>query len=799
MRKWQFAGAAAGVVVACVLVLRPRSDEHASESATPAAAPNTPVVAPRTRAATAETPPEAETADEAAIETSSRPERDTILVCKDESDSDHPAPIADAEVTLEREDGSVVRVRTGTDGIARLGEDANKGRSLRVSAAGRVQHGWFHDDRQRWLPSRVALETGIEVSGRVVDTLDGRPVAGADVVATQENNSGDGGNGPRPPPAFEDRTTTDADGRFRFPGVPRPDTFSSVLRRAVSVRAIQSGYVPASRTPALLPSDETSEPLIIGLDPDAAIEGVVRDPEGAPVAGAAVSAKTSRSSRYFDEPANAVSDEHGRFQIRGLGRGARVSVDADARGFAASEGRDVIAPTETPLVLTLRRLRSFRLRVLGPDGSDLRECEVAVFAPSREVNVASPSGDSPLPIGPVEPGRVGFLASAPGMASAFRWFDDSPADGGSLSMSLDRVATLDGVLADDAGEPVAQARVAVGPSTWSGNQASNYLVREAWTDARGAFRVEGLGSGELVLDVQSGEHTRVVRPVRASESPLRVVLTRKGALDAAVVAPAGSDVKEYCGVYMPEDGPRFELPPWEGGDGCYHLSGSIRSGTLHVEGLPPGRYAITVCTSGFVNARVEAEVLPGRTTRAPEVRLDTGMVIEGQVLDVRGRPLPGVRVHSLGREWESGIGDTDQKGHFRMSELLPGRHLLAVASPGMAAYLEVEVRTGAAPVTLRMQPTRRVRVRVCDDTGASISAGILQVLNASSFDFGRQPDASGRTEWDLLPGRYETRFFDAEGTAVSSPSIVVEAPAPGDDAGVAIDLRLPRPAPALPR
>lgn len=786
MRKWPFVLAVACVVLAGILVRAPTDEGAPHDAPDIVAAPSRPVTPPRQRRDATGTPA-AETEESAAL-LDARAERGTILVGKEESEQTEP--IAGAVVTFERQDGSIVSVTTGTDGVARLGEDAEQGRSVRVSAAGRVRHGWFHDDRRWWLPERVTLELGIEVTGRVIDALDGRPVAGAELVATQESNFGGGGNGPAPPPDFEDRTTSDADGRFRFPGVPRPSSRSSWHRGAVAVRASRDGFVASTQLPALLASDDTSEPLIIGLDPDAAIEGMVRDPEGAPVAGASVRARSSQRSRYFDEPAHAVSDEQGRFQVRGLGHGARVNVEADARGFAASEGREVVAPSETPLVLALRRLRSFRLRVVGAEGDDLRECDVAVFVPGHEINVASPTGDSPVAIGPMEPGRVGFMVSSPGMASAFRWFDDCPPEGGILSMSLDRAASLEGVVVDDSDQPVAKVRVAVGPSNWSGNQASQYLVRESWTDERGAFRVGGLGAGDLVLDVQSGEHTRVVRPVRASGSPLRVVLTRKGAIDAAVIAPAGSDVKEYCGVYMPEDGPRFDLPPWEGGDGRYHLSGAIRDATLHVEGLPPGRYAITVCTSGFVNARVEADVLPGRTTRAPEVRLDAGLAIEGNVLDVRGRPLPGVRVSSLGREWDSGVGDTDEAGHFRMAELLPGRHLLAVASPGMAARLEVDVQSGTVPVTLRMQPTRRVRIRVCDDAGSPVSDGYLQILRSVSFDFGRQLDASGRTEWDLLPGKYETRFV-AERELIPSPSIVVEPAPAGDDPGVAIVLRLP--------
>ena len=114
--------------------------------------------------------------------------------------------------------------------------------------------------------------------------------------------------------------------------------------------------------------------------------------------------------------------------------------------------------------------------------------------------------------------------------------------------------------------------------------------------------------------------------------------------------------------------------------------------------------------------------------------------------------------------------------------------------PGMAAQLEVDVQTGTAPVTLRMQPTRRVRIRVRDHAGLPVPEGYLQGLKTVSVDFGRELAASGRPEWDLLPGRYDTRFFGAERTAVASPPIVVEAAPPGDDAGVEVVLRLP-PAP----
>ena len=135
-----------------------------------------------------------------------------------------------------------------------------------------------------------------------------------------------------------------------------------------------------------------------------------------------------------------------------------------------------------------------------------------------------------------------------------------------------------------------------------------------------------------------------------------------------------------------------------------------------------------------------------------------------------------------------------------MGELLPGRHVLAVASPGMAARLEIDVQAGVAPITLRMQPTRRVRIRVCNDDGSPVSDGLLQVMETVSFDFGRQVDACGSTDWELLPGSYDTRYVDAEMAPIPSPAIVVEPAPAGDDPGVEIVLRLPaKPASSPPK
>lgn len=140
-------------------------------------------------------------------------------------------------------------------------------------------------------------------AGRVLADEDGRPVAGATVVALPPR-------GTRP---FT--TTTDAAGRYRLPDGD-----------ATSVTVTAPGFAPA-RAPATDPPGDLADVLLVRLG---RVHGVVVRPDGAPVAGATVHLAESPGDR------RTTSGPDGRFRFDDVARGPRGVWVAD-RSWASRD------------------------------------------------------------------------------------------------------------------------------------------------------------------------------------------------------------------------------------------------------------------------------------------------------------------------------------------------------------------------------------------------------------------------------------------------------------------------------
>ncbi len=222
--------------------------------------------------------------------------------------TDATGPIADASVRLAPDEGDVIVVKTGADGIARA-EQLAPG-EWRVSASAPGHEPASLDAQTFAAGAAVDLALTLVVGGRnltgVVTDATGGPVAGARIDAARL------GGMMRPGRAVA-TTLTGADGRYAL----------SVAEGQIMVEVASADYAAQSRYVEVGPTGATAD---FQLVPGGAIEGIVRDAQTKQVvAGAYVEGRRDGGGMLaLAEGGRRItkSGPDGRFRLSGLRPGS---------------------------------------------------------------------------------------------------------------------------------------------------------------------------------------------------------------------------------------------------------------------------------------------------------------------------------------------------------------------------------------------------------------------------------------------------------------------------------------------
>jgi len=103
---------------------------------------------------------------------------------------------------------------------------------------------------------------------------------------------------------------------------------------------------------------------------------------------------------------------------------------------------------------------------------------------------------------------------------------------------------------------------------------------------------------------------------------------------------------------------------------------SDAEGKFTIRGLTPGEYFVSAESARFVPRRSTSNPVSlkaGDANDAIEVKLTPMGAIVGRILDAEGEPVQGVHVLAQG-VGQAGDATTDDKGHYRIGGLAPGRY-----------------------------------------------------------------------------------------------------------------------------
>ena len=529
---------------------------------------------------------------------------------------------------------------------------------------------------------RLARAGGLR--GQVVGS-DSKPLAGVELAAFPS-----GGRRGRPffrlDPA-DARSTSDADGLFRLPGL---------RTGAYALRAHRTGYVAQVLELAVSESSESGATVRFELTPARPVVGRVTDAHGVALADvtvrlapAGLDAKAPWTGISGRESQTRSSGPDGRFRFdrqparrfeltaekAGYAPAAMQSLDALSGQGPIDVGRVVLAPAAalTGRVVDIREepVPEAEVYVFDPE-VDLEYVEARMAPDQQPDALADDAGRFTLD-GLVAGSRMGIRVAAPGFVP--RNVAGVEVDGRELEVVLEAAMTLTGQVVDTAGEGVAGARLTVAwpnylPDFGKRFRLVDKAVQTTRTDPEGRFEVTGeAGSAEIEVEAEGFLAPEPLQVEMAPDrsDPVRIVLERGSVLEGAVATADGTPLPSVRLAIGSAHGVSDE-------EGRYHLTG-VADGPGEARAFHPD-YDILV---------EQVDVEPGVNTL--DWVFPNGSRVSGSVVDEHDQALPGVLVR-LDRVPEEPSQEyrvlTDPEGGFLLPRVADGRYHLMVSGRGYA-------------------------------------------------------------------------------------------------------------------
>ncbi|HXM79060.1 MAG TPA: carboxypeptidase regulatory-like domain-containing protein, partial [Thermoanaerobaculia bacterium] len=603
----------------------------------------------------------------------------------------------------------------------------------------------------------ISLRRGGSLSGRVLDPRGGSlPNASVSWQAAGSSGGGAGAMFARfSGGAANTATTTDADGRFRFDGLPTGK---------VTVVADHSDYLEASRE--VDPEKETNVDITLGTGGSIAGSVVGRDGR-TPMPGALVSLNQQGDAGMFGGADSARTDGSGAFLFEHLKPG-RFKLSAQS-GSGKSPSKDVILADNQRLDGVLIGMNPagalVRGTISGLPAGNLGG--VRVFANSPDFSDSTQTDDSGnFTLKDVPAGLIRFTATTNFLSgrSATKSLD-VPDGSGELPVEIafEGVSRLAGrVTRGD--RPLSGLFVTANadPPQPSGGRAN------AQTDDDGRYALEGLKDGtyQLLVNGQGVSYRKTVAvsgdttaDVPIPAATITGTVTEEGSGDpiegATIQADTGKETQTFAMKSATTDS----------------------SGRYEIDGVDTGRYQVTARKAGYRLKTQTADV--GSDPAQANFTLAKGAGISIRVADgLTGMPLHGVTALAFGGDGGVAFNGTvtlDSTGKGEISSLGPGRYSIYLFSDGYAPRGLAAVDAPSPGVSVSMTPGGRVEAhsdavvagRVLDASGA------VYLLSPWRLD-GRVTVSPPAATWEHFgPGSY-TLVVAGPGGQRSYPFTVAE-------------------------
>jgi protocatechuate 3,4-dioxygenase beta subunit len=422
----------------------------------------------------------------------------------------------------------------------------------------------------------------------------------------------------------------------------------------------------------------------LDVDPEGPLrlEGQVVDEDGHGVGGAEVWLGSV-------PPRKATSEDDGTFAFDKLvGREYALSATAGDRVGGPVDYK--LTESSDPVVIRLVASAQLRVTVITEDGKPIGGAVVHLAGMGERTATTNPEGIATVK--PVHPGWVAVQVTADGYApgNGFTQIGSSGATG-DLKITLHKGVAVSGRVIDEAGRPIANARV-----TTAGIWDIPGGVEPVTTDAKGTFTFAALAPGSHVLVATDGEHApERSAPVTVADQPVRnVTITMKqGGKLAGIVSDDQQKPVPFATVRVGGDGQQMWIVD-------ARQATSDRNGHFELRGLARTKLKVRAESDDAASkiARVDLSSTPVKDDL--KLTLDVKGTIAGLVVDDKNQPVAEVQVNAF-------------------PDFFAGNSAEGVTLAGMSSA----TTDGAGRFTIRGLPDGAYRVRAARASGGRYDWG----------------------------------------------------------------------------
>lgn len=262
---------------------------------------------------------------------------------------------------------------------------------------------------------------------------------------------------------------------------------------------------------------------------------------------------------------------------------------------------------------------------------------------------------------------------------------------------------------DELSRPIVNAEVEV--------KGVDPLPRGARSGKDGLARVTAIAAGPLQITARSPGYDTITVHASATDTRVKVVLRKLGALTIAVVDRDGKGVE---GATVTIAGGFLAVP---------RTTTTDKTGTSRIAGLAAGSYDVRA-TKGMLVSAIEIGVALARgADGAVRLVLGPGRMIRARVVDDGGSPLSKAEIVLA----ESGLspfpfqGTTDSKGEVTLGPIAPGGAAIAARADGFVPRGPIALGADD-PVVLVLRRAATLVGDVRDGRGSPIDGATIEVV-----------------------------------------------------------------------